>query len=125
MTRQLKQILLVEVILALSMTWATGATWYVEPVQGVDAIGNGTLASPLKTLIYAYNVIAQEFDTIVLLPGIYSQTTNGEWFPIHATTKDVVIQEGQCHPLICILLYFHVQIFIRKITAIPIATELL
>ncbi len=56
---------------------------YVDPVNGSDGAA-GTLDYPWKTInraLYGTNPVSQG-DAVVLLPGIYSPSTNGETMPI-------------------------------------------
>ncbi len=53
---------------------------YVDPVGG-DNTFTGTLARPWRTLTHAL-VNTMKPGVVILLPGIYSSSTNGETFPV-------------------------------------------
>ena len=59
---------------------------YVNPVTGNDLNDGLTLQSPLKTIAYAYHIIASDSlnpHSIFLSNGIYSTTTNNEKLPLN------------------------------------------
>lgn len=82
-------------IAALATTALSAQTRiWVDPVTGSN--GNpGTAAQPVQTLSTAIGLAASN-DEIMLLPGIYSTTTNGEVFPIVfgsiATQNNLVVR---------------------------------
>ena len=62
------------------------ADLYVNPVTGNDSASGLSANEPLKTIAYAYSKIAvdsNERNTIHLANGVYSDSTNGEKFPLN------------------------------------------
>lgn len=59
-------------------------TYYVSPDGSLgDDNNTGTVYKPFLTINHALSVAAQNKPSVVvLMPGIYSNGTNGEWFPI-------------------------------------------
>jgi len=66
-----KQLLLVIAIVISIMAY--GGKYYISP-SGSDGAGNGSLASPWKTLAKATSVAVTNKDTIFVLPGTYTET---------------------------------------------------
>jgi hypothetical protein len=65
------------------------STFYVNPVSGSDTTGNGTQATPYKTITKALAVVAKSSATnltISLAAGTYS-TASGETFPLIVPTS--------------------------------------
>lgn len=64
---------------------AFASDYWVDPVNGSDASGQGTSASPWKTITHAVTQItpppAPASDTLHLRPGLF-ETASGETFPI-------------------------------------------
>ncbi|OYT11320.1 MAG: hypothetical protein B6I19_11655 [Bacteroidetes bacterium 4572_114] len=59
---------------------------YVDPVMGSNSNDGITLGTALKTIAYAYHIIASDSldpHCIYLSNGIYSPSTNGELFPLN------------------------------------------
>ncbi|RLD84983.1 MAG: hypothetical protein DRJ09_13425, partial [Bacteroidetes bacterium] len=71
---------------------------YVNPVTGNDSAGGLSPDDPLKTIAYAYSKIAVDSNnrnTIHLASGIYSDTLNGEKFPLNIRQYIKVQGESQ------------------------------
>lgn len=69
------------VALALAFTGGT-QTIHVDPVGGIDVVGNGSLAQPVRTLTFALTQVQPgNAADLRLLPGTYSEAS-GEVFPL-------------------------------------------
>ncbi len=69
---------------------------YVNPVNGNDTNSGTTSDQPLKTIFYALSKIIEDSinkNTIHLANGVYSDTANGEKFPLNVRSN--VIMEGE------------------------------
>lgn len=78
---------LVLVLWALMASLVFAADYYIDAIDGNDTTGDGSEASPWRTLTYANSQTQNrgtEANPVVLhaLPGVYSPSTNGETFPI-------------------------------------------
>lgn len=69
--------------ITLALAFAGGTqTIHVDPVAGVDVVGNGSLAQPVRTLTFALTQIQPgNAADLRLLPGTYSEAS-GEVFPL-------------------------------------------
>ena len=60
----------------------TAQTFYIDPTAGVDVVGGGTVAQPLRTMTFAATqAVAGQTLTMMLQPGTYGRAS-GESFPI-------------------------------------------
>jgi hypothetical protein len=77
------------VLLMVLCSVGFGANFYVDPTNGVDATGDGTVSSPEKTIAAAI-ADAASGDNIYLLAGTYDDTTQGAgWFITAPATKSL------------------------------------
>ncbi|MFK7741561.1 MAG: DUF1565 domain-containing protein [Planctomycetota bacterium] len=82
---------------ALASTAAAQAVFYVDQVNGSNATGNGTAASPFQTMTFAVSLsVPSQSLTLRLQPGVYS-AANGESFPLDLpanVTVEGVLRRG-------------------------------
>lgn len=89
---------LLQVLAVLSLATLPAAEeifLHVDPANGADVVGGGTLESPFKTITFAVTQAWHADHTITLLPGEYS-AASGEVFPILLPPSINVIGYEQC-----------------------------
>ncbi|HPQ42034.1 MAG TPA: DUF1565 domain-containing protein, partial [bacterium] len=80
-----------------------GNTVHVDPVNGNDQTGTGTHGNPFKTIRKAcYAAVGSRFFPmeIFLASGIYSESGNGEFWPIYLNEYENICGEGESTVLI-------------------------
>jgi fibronectin type 3 domain-containing protein len=77
----MKRILLIVVPVLMFSGAAVANDYYVNAATGSDTPGNGSLASPWKTITYALDHISGTGHTLYVAPGTYNISL-GETFPI-------------------------------------------
>ncbi|HPQ42023.1 MAG TPA: DUF1565 domain-containing protein, partial [bacterium] len=80
-----------------------GNTVYVDPVNGDDQTGSGSPDNPLKTIRKAcLRAIGSRFFplTVQMTEGVYSESTNGEFWPIYMNEYEDLRGEGNATTLI-------------------------
>lgn len=77
-------------------------TYYVSPT-GSNTTGNGTQNNPWRTITFALTKVdttTNQTKTIFAYSGVYSQTTNGEDFPLNLISNLILVGEDSANTIL-------------------------
>lgn len=92
---------IISILLSFS-SFIYAQTYYVSPT-GSNTTGNGTQNNPWRTITFALTKVdttTNQTNTIFAYSGVYSQTTNGEDFPLNLISNLILTGEDSANTIL-------------------------